>query len=232
MKNRLIAYVLAALVVLSAVPFAALAMTQDAYVVTSNGGALNMRIYPQKDSAAVASIPYGGKVVIKGDYNDGTWIDVYYKDKEGYVMRRFLSYDKPAPKPTPKPNPKPTPKPNPNPSVDIATLFKGFEPTCYYVTVRPSTAAGTVNLRWAPTKSAGIMAKYHQDQVLEVISQNKTWAQVRNTELGTVGFMMRSFLTDVAVGAPTSEGAAQQVPTQQPAGDTSATDAPQEGNGG
>lgn len=224
MNKRVISLALVLLMLATVMPLALAAnMTWRAYVSTSNGGPLNLRAAPTKDGQAIASIPYGAEVTIKGDYNDGTWIDIYYKNWEGFVMRRYLSYDQPGPKPTHKPSPKPTAKPNPTPA-DLSGMFNGFQFINYTASVRPSSPAGTVNLRWAPSKSTGIILKCHMNDLLEVIAQNNTWAQVRDPQTGCVGFMMRSFLTTVAVG--TGDGAVNngadgqnQAPTEDTSSD-------------
>lgn len=209
MKRMTTLLITAVLFLMMIVPIHALAMTWNAYVQTANGKGLYLRTGPTKDASVQTSIPYGAQLVILGEYDDGTWITVSYNGYDGYVMKRYLTYDKPGPAPTPKPAPKPGPKPapNPNPDSSIAAVFSGFSYTYYTVSVRPSTPGGIVHLRWAPTKQAGIMTDFHQGDVLEVLAQNKQWAQVRNPETGLTGFMMRSFLSDVADGASKPQNA-------------------------
>ncbi len=222
MRNKAIALGIAVmLLILVAVPLTSMAMTRRAYVSTSNGGNLNMRIYPTTDSDVITSIPYGGEVTILASYDDGLWVDVAYGSYEGYVMWRYLVYEYPGPMPGPIPRPdptfnpvpnpmpnptaRPTAKPNPNPSNNsvekaLANLFNGFEQMRYLAAVKPSTPGGIVHMRWAPSKATAIITDYHQNDQLQVLAQNDSWCQVRDPGTGVTGFMMRSFLTLISIG--------------------------------
>ncbi len=199
MKRLISLALVSLLVVMLALPLTGVAMTWNAYIKTGNGEPLRLRTGPTTEASVQTSMPYGAKVVILND--EGTWMQVSYNGYEGYCMKRYLSYEKPGPKPTakPKPGPKPTAKPQPA-GESLATMFNGFEMISYTAEVRPSTPGGIVHLRWAPTTKTGIVLDCHQGDQLEIISQNKTWAQVREPSSGAVGFMMLSFLSQVAVG--------------------------------
>lgn len=202
MTKKLITLLIATmLLTMMIVPLTATAATWSAYVKTANGKGLNLRTSPSTESRIQTSIPYGASVNITDYLDSGTWLRVRYKDYEGYVMTRYLTYEKPGPKPTSKP--KPTTAPS---GETIASIFKNFSQTSYMVEVRPSTPGGLVHFRWAPSKQAGIIIDCHQGDILEVLAQNNSWAQVRNPSTGVTGFMMRSFLSSIGVGA--SEGIA------------------------
>ncbi|MEG1470830.1 MAG: SH3 domain-containing protein [Clostridia bacterium] len=178
-----------------AFPFSALALDMDdMYVYTSNGKPLNLRSAPITHADnRVASIPYGAEVSIYEFVNKGTWAYVNYRGDMGYVMSRYLVAHKPNAKPTPKPA---------APTTDAGVVsFKNFAQVSYYALVRPSAPGGYVNLRWAPSKSMAVYDKMYDGQKLEVIAQNATWAQVRNVDTEAVGFIMRSFLTEMGDGA-------------------------------
>lgn len=210
MYKRLISLALVMLLALAALPAAALiggeGGTRHAYVYTSNGKNLNLRAGPGTDYGVVGSIPYGASVHLN-DYIDQSWVSVDYNGLSGYVMGRYLRYDQPQPKPqpTPKPDPRPTAKPDPSAPTSMKEVFKGFEFISYTVQVRPSTPGGFVHMRWAPTKAAEPIRDYHQYDVLTVIAQNHTWAQVVDPSTGVTGFMMRSFLTDFGVGGASND---------------------------
>lgn len=193
MKKRIVTLVVAVMLLALAIAPAATAMTWGAYVKTANGKGLNLRTGPTTNASIIRSIPYGAYVGFIEVLND-TWVQVNYDGYEGYVMRRYLSYEQPGPKPTQKPSG------GGGSTSDIAHLFDGFQYTSYQVAVRPSAPGGFVHMRWAPTKSAGIIEDLHQNDQLQVLSQNNTWAQVHNPQSGATGFMMRSFLTNVGVG--------------------------------
>lgn len=194
MKRKLIALVSAVLLLAMAV-LPASALVHYAYVKTGNYGALNMRSSTVTHmNNKIGSIPYGKKVVILDYYENNNWAFVEYQGKQGFVMTRYLTYSVPPKKPT---HVDPTPAPEPS----SAHIYDGFQATNYFAIVRPSTPAGFVHMRWAPSKSIGcIVRDYYNGTQLEVIAQNKTWAQVRDPQTGVTGFMMRSFLTEVGDG--------------------------------
>jgi len=210
MKKRWISLALTMLLVLATLPATAFvggeAGTWHAYVYTSNGKGLNLRPEPGTNNPPIATIPYGASVHLN-DYIDKTWVEVDYNNYHGYVMGRYLTYEKPAPKPKPDPKPKPTPKPDPKPPSSMKEIFRDFTFTSYTVQVRPTTPGGYVHMRWAPTKASDPIRDYHQNDDLIVIAQNNTWAQVVDPTTGITGFMMRAFLTDFGVGgAPVGSG--------------------------
>lgn len=211
MNKRWISLALAALLLVLAMFSAAAfgggeAGTWHAYVYTSNGKSLNLRSEPSTSSPPIATIPYGASVHLN-DYIDKTWVEVDYNNYHGYVMGRYLTYEKPPPKPRPDPTPKPTPKPTSSTQTSLKEVFKGFIFTSHTVQVRPSSPGGFVHMRWAPTKAADPIRDYHQNDELTVIAQNDTWAQVVDPATGITGFMMRAFLTDFGVvGAPEGVG--------------------------
>lgn len=192
MKKRTLS--MACAIVLTAVmllPIVASAATWTAYVYTSNGGSLNLRKAPVTHADnKIASIPYGAQLTMLDYVNNRTWAYVQYNGQKGYVMSRYLTFDKPGA----HPNPSPTPD-------DSDISFSGFEKVYYSVMVRPSAPGGYVNLRWAPSKKVAVYERVYDGQDLEVIAQNKTWAQVRDPDTGSVGFIMRSFLTTVGGGS-------------------------------
>ncbi|MFH1513818.1 MAG: SH3 domain-containing protein, partial [Bacillota bacterium] len=126
------------------------------------------------------------------EYYDAAWSYITYNDHVGYCMSRYLSSTKPSDKPTPAPTPSPS---------GTGISYKNFVRANYYVSVRPSTPSGFVNLRWAPSKSADVYTIYYAGTTLRVLSQESAWAQVYDEATGTCGFMMRSFLSNAGDGA-------------------------------
>ena len=165
------------------------AMIGPQYVSTANGKGLNLRSGPSKNYDVLVTIPFGTELtgIV---YYDGTWVQASYKGYSGYVMSRYLSSTKPSHKPTPTPTPS---------SKSIS--YKNFTPANYYVTVRPSTPSGFVNLRWAPSKSVAVQTIYYAGSTLRVLSQDDTWAQLYDESTGICGFMMRAFLSTAGYGS-------------------------------
>jgi mannosyl-glycoprotein endo-beta-N-acetylglucosaminidase len=189
MKKRVLAVLVLVLLLATILPvISASAVIGPQYVYTSNGKGLNLRSGPSKDYEILTTIPYGTELTGVA-YYDSSWSQVSYNGYSGYVMSRYLSSTKPSSKPTP------TPKPS------SESLYKDFYKADYYVTVRPSTPSGYVNLRWGPSKSIDVENTYYAGASLHVLAENSTWAQLYDQATGTCGFMMREFLTDAGDGA-------------------------------
>lgn len=189
MKKRSLA-LLCAIVLLAtlAIPLVAMAGTTK-YVYTSNGKSLNMRKQPiTHANNRIMHIPYGAKVTVDHYVENGSWAYIQYSGKKGYVMSRYLVSEKPPEKRTSSGS-------SSSSSGGSSASYEGFAATSYKATIRPSAPGGFVNLRWGPSKSVRILQRMYDGQEVEVIAQNKTWAQVRVTSNGSVGFIMRAFLT-------------------------------------
>jgi len=193
MKNRILVYLLLVMLLVSMFPIvSASALIGPQYVSTSNGKGLYMRSGPSKDFDIITTIPYAAQLD-SCDYYDSAWSYVSYKGHVGYCMSRYLS--------STKPSKKPTPTATPGKKTTTTNIYKNFSQTDYYVTVRPSTPSGFVNLRWGPSKSIEVYNIYYAGSNLRVLAQNDTWAQLFDESTGVCGFMMRRFLTDAGDGA-------------------------------
>lgn len=62
-----------------------------ATVKTESGGTLNLRKTASSGAGKVTEIPNGERIVVRG--MEGEWCSVYYGDKEGYVMAKYLVID-------------------------------------------------------------------------------------------------------------------------------------------
>ena len=170
------------------------------YVYTENGKGLNVRATPGGD--IVGSLKYGTKIYCY--YRDGGtgWalIDysynmpgVGYGTYACFISSRYLRKSKPPAKPDSGSSAQPAATTD---AVDeINREFrsaKDVDP--FSVTVRPSRASGWVNLRWAPSKSAEIMATYKANQKLLVVKELNNWYQVEDQDTGDVGFISKQFV--------------------------------------
>lgn len=194
MKKRTLAMICAVVMLVTiALPLAVLADTQYRYVYTSNGKSLNLRSAPVSHAKnKIGSIPYGAKVTVDSYVNNSSWAYIKYNGQKGYVMSRYLVRKQPAPLAT-----KPTSNTG-STTGKTGTEYNGFTAASYAVTVRPATPGGFVNLRWGPSKADSIQARLLEGEVLDVIAQNGTWAQVTVRRTGAVGFIMRAFLNDAS----------------------------------
>lgn len=194
MKKRTLAVFFAVIMLMTIImPLTAMA-SSTRYVYTSNGKSLNLRSAPiSHANNKIANIPYGAEVTVDSYVNNKTWAYVNYDGRWGYVMTRYLVTKKPAAHHS-------TTTTNAGTSASHKGEFNGFTEVSYTAAIRPSAPGGFVNLRWAPSKSDAIQARLADGQSVEVISQNASWAQVRVTATGAVGFVMRSFLNTAATG--------------------------------
>ncbi len=188
MKNRMLSVMVLLLLLVTMLPIvSASALIGPQYVSTSNGKGLYLRSGPTKNDEILTTIPYAARVD-SCEYYNSAWSEVSYNGYYGYVMSRYLS--------STKPSSKPTPTATPSPSGSSSISFKNFVKASYYVTVRPSTPSGFVNLRWAPSKSVAIQSTYYAGYTLRVLANDGVWAQVLDESSGTCGFMMLSFLSN------------------------------------
>lgn len=198
MNKKITALLLALLLVLVTLPLSAMAMPGDhdvshRYVNTANGKGLNMRSGAGKNYDAVCTIPYGAEVMLY-DYQAGdSWSLAVYEQYEGYIMVRYTTVDKPSSTP-----------------VELDSQYSNMKPAYYTATVRPSSPAGYVHMRWAPTKTEPVIRNYYQGQQVVVLYENKTWCQIYDAENAVCGFMMKQFLTYAEPYVPIGEGAIVQ----------------------
>ncbi len=169
------------------------------YVYTENGKGLNVRDTPGGEK--VGSLKYGTKVYCYYLDNGLGWalIDYTY-NKPGYgygtyacfISSRYLRKSKPPANPADAAS---------SSSTKTATLsdvnkeFKSARKVVpFTVTVRPSRASGWVNMRWAPSLDAEVLATYKQNEKLQVIYELTNWYQVEDQDTGAVGFISKQYV--------------------------------------
>ena len=170
------------------------------YVYTENGKGLNVRATPGGE--IVGSLKYGTRIYCY--YRDGGngWalIDynynmpgVGYGTYACFLSSRYLRKSKPPARSSGSSSSSSS-KASADPATEINKEFrsaKKVEP--FAVSVRPSRASGWVNLRWAPSKSAEVMATYKANDKLLVIKEMDNWYQVEDQDTGDVGFISKQF---------------------------------------
>lgn len=142
-----------------------------AYVnIPSGTGTVNLRARPSTSAALLGSISHGSAVTVL--VSDGSWCQVQSAAGEGYVMARYLSFDKPA-------DTKP-------PQADQPSLGDGESEAI----VR--TASGTLNLREAPDTSARVLMALPRGESIVVTLRGSEWCMVRYGDLR--GYVMTRYL--------------------------------------
>ena len=210
MKKRVFALLMALLLVAAALIPATLAEDDTPsdsagyyYVYTENGKGLNVRATPGGE--VVGSLKYGTKIYCY--YRDGGngWalIDYTYNmpgvgmgTYACFVSSRYLRKSKPPARPSSGSS---ASSAGTSGAADItseinAEFRSSKNVTPFTITVRPSRASGWVNMRWAPSKSAEIMATYKQNDKLLVIKEMNNWYQVQDQDTGDVGFISKQFV--------------------------------------
>ena len=207
MKKRLIALLMVLVLAAGLIPAAIaeddtpMASEGYYYVYTENGKNLYVRSTPGGE--IVGSLKYGTKIYCY--YRDGGngWalIDYYYNNPgygygtyAAYISSRYLRKNKP-----PARNSGSSSSSSSSASADVAAEidaeFKSAKKvTPFVVTVRPTRASGWVNLRWAPSKSAQLMATYKQNEKRLVIKETNNRYQVEDQDTGDVGFINKQFV--------------------------------------
>ena len=207
MKKRLIALLMVLVLAAGLIPAAIaeddtpMASEGYYYVYTENGKNLYVRSTPGGE--IVGSLKYGTKIYCY--YRDGGngWalIDYYYNNPgygygtyAAYISSRYLRKNKPPARNSGSSSSSSSSS-SADPVAEINAEFKSAKKvTPFIVTVRPTRASGWVNLRWAPSKSAELMATYKQNEKLLVIKETNNWYQVEDQDTGDVGFINKQFV--------------------------------------
>ncbi len=65
--------------------------------------------------------------------------------------------------------------------------------TPFSIVVRPTSAKGWVNLRWAPSTEAEVIITRNNGDLLTVIAETQSWYQVQDPYTGVTGFIMKLY---------------------------------------
>jgi len=169
------------------------------YVKTNTGISLNVRSTPEvrKDNV-LGSIKYGAAVTVDHNLNNG-WTVIKYNGKIAYVSSRYLVATKPAEKKaTPSTDKKTTPVDNTAQTTlnNLNGEFKSAKKvTPYTVYVNPARVTSWLNLRWAPSTKAPVIATYKAGTAFTVIATTNHWLQVQDPATGYVGYLWTDMTT-------------------------------------
>jgi len=171
------------------------------YVKTPNGRALNVRssMSSEDDSNIIGSLRYGSKVITYG--GTGGWLMIDFGKVTGFIMSKYLVKEKPAPYDGPTAGGSGV-KREASFSVKEATKVSQLNTlaasakfvTPYSIIVEPTTAKGSVYVRWFPTKNAEILETLDDGYELTVIAELNDWYQVSDPETGKVGFVYYTYV--------------------------------------
>ena len=201
MKRRIAACLLAAVILMIALAPAAVASGTGTvkYVYTRNGKPLNVRAWPDVNSALLGTLNQGTRVTIQGYTSDYTWANIVFNGQNAYVMTQYLA-DSPGGGTTPTPV-----NPGTNYQSIVASLESEFSTyhvvSPYTVLAKPVRASGWVNLRYAPSAEFGHADNLYANTQLTVIAETRNWLQVRRNDTGVTGYVMRQYTITMGVGS-------------------------------
>ena len=168
------------------------------YITTESSDTVSIRCSPGAKYESVVKVPYGAQVYTYEKIKNGadeTWVQVEYYDKNGnhysgYISERYLTYYKPGYREDTSTSGNKNTSTN---TVEVdSNMFSGFSKVGETCTVKPSRSGSFVNMRWAPSTSMPVVARYYEGDELYVIAENRTWCQVYDEEAGVCGFMYKS----------------------------------------
>ena len=200
MKKRIVIFLLVAVTLMIALMPGAMANGVKKYVYTRNGKPLNVRAWPDLNSALLGKLNLGTQVTIEGYTSDYTWANIIYNGQNAYVMTQYLVDTYPGgggvtPAPTPV---------YPGEQSIITSMESEFSTyrvvSPYTVLVKPVRATGWVNLRYAPSTEFAHAENLYANTQLTVIAETRNWLQVRRNDTGVTGYVMRQYTISMGVG--------------------------------
>ena len=207
MKKRLVPFLLALAVLVVALVPAAMAGGTVKYVYCRNGKPLNVRAWPDINSALLGKIPVGTAVTVEAYTSNYTWANIRYNGQSAYVMTQYLVDTYPGGGGyTPTPTPTPV---NPGGSTNYQSIITSMENEFstyrvvepYTVLAKPVRATGWVNLRYVPSTEFGHADNLYANTQLTVIAETRNWLQVRRVDTGVTGWVMRQYVITMGVGS-------------------------------
>ena len=200
MNKRIVSLFLAVLTlaVFSVLPAFAMG-TKTMYVAPKNGGDLNLRESPDKNSRVLLKIPFGTRLELYDLSKNKQWGACTYKGKDGWVMMSFLSETEPDPSQSKAEKA----------LEDMSTMNKEFSAMAknplaepYEVIIRTAKTTTAYHLRWAPYLSAYSMRNdVMNGEVFTVTAEGRSWLQVIDNRSGRTAYIVKS----ITVVKPTIE---------------------------
>ena len=204
MKKRVVVFLLAAAMLLVALMPAAMAsgIGVTKYVYTRNGKPLNVRAWPDVNSALLGTLALGTRVTIEGYTGDYTWANIIYNGQNAYVMTQYLADSPGGGGYTPTPTPVDPGKNYQNIVTSLESEFSTYHVVSpYTVLAKPVRASGWVNLRYVPSTEFGHADNLYANTQLTVIAETRNWLQVRRNDTGVTGYVMRQYTITMGVGS-------------------------------
>jgi hypothetical protein len=194
MLKRILSLTIAAVLALAVFATAAFAeeVTEETtyYVYTENGKDLNVRNAPNGD--IIGTLPYGEEVKVTAIINDYWALIEYQNGEPGYVNSRFLVPVHPDE--IKKAIEEEQEHITGDPLTDIDAEFaSAVDVENYKVTCRPARVTSVVSLRWIPSETGRVIARYKATEELIVLKELDHYLQVQDPDTGDVGYIHKKF---------------------------------------
>ena len=188
MSKKIWSLLLAVMLMLAIVPAAMANPIGTRYVKAPSGSSVHMRSGPGTSYDILLDVPCGNTVETYSEMqnpNGESWTEIGYNGTTGWMMTRYLTKTKPGSS---------SGGSGSTASGDLSAIFKNFQDVGVTADILPSTPGNFVNMRWAPTQSSPVQARYYEGQQVYVLKANRSWCQVYDAENNRCGFIMRSLL--------------------------------------
>ncbi len=152
------------------------------YVITANGGPLNVRSAPDAaKNNVIGQYKYGDAVTVTAALKDG-WSVIRFRNGSAYVMTKFLTANRISKETIEK--------------KEIERQLNNYKAVApFTVAARPTNpATGWVNFRTNPGTGADRIATLKDGQRLTVIGETLDWYQAIDSVTGKVGFVMKAYV--------------------------------------
>jgi len=218
MKKQIIAFLLAAVLLLTALPMV-MAEEEEGpegepvileelmglnsgewpktmYVYTENKGTLNVRSEPKSGDNVIDKLEYGTEVIVESPVViDPEWSCIRNKkakDGIGYVMTRYLVNSKPGD--TDKVLAEKERKANLEELNRQMASARSLE-TPLLIVVRATRTSGWINFRVGPGVAADRIASLPDGRELKAIGETDKWYQAIDSESGKTGYISKNYVT-------------------------------------
>ena len=223
MKKQIVAFLLAAILLLTAFPMGLAEegpegspMTLEEmmglnssewpktmYVYTENKGKLNVRSEPRSGDNVIDQLEYGAEVIVESPVVvNPEWSCIRSKKAKGgiaYVMTRYLANSKPkdADKVAEERERKANLEELNRQMKSARTLEQPL-----MIAVRASRASGWVNFRVGPGVAADRIASLPDGRELKAIGETEKWYQAIDLETGKTGYISKNYAIVLGAVAP------------------------------
>ncbi len=184
------------------------ACAAERFVFSNNGYPVKLRSTPDAsdESNVITKIMRGTCVEVQYVTDSGKWACVYIpgEDLDGFMMTQFLTADRAKAEASMDIQPRTAPPSAASgtsaASNDVLNALNVQFRSMVYVApytayVVPNHASQRINMRWAPSTAAMVMDTYARGDILTVLAEGASWAQVLDESTGRIGFVSRSFLS-------------------------------------